>query len=54
MNNSLEHHKQKMKSLSLEIERATGYRKKDLLRQYRKMKKELNEYLYWQNKRAFK
>ena len=43
MNKSIMLHKEKMEQLRKEIEDAKGYRKKDLLRQYRRMSKELSE-----------
>lgn len=39
-----------MEMLNNEISKATGYRKKDLLRKYRRMSKELAEYQMWHKK----
>lgn len=48
--NSLQIHKQEMINLEEEIKNAKGYRKKDLLRKYRRMSKELAEYQIWHKK----
>lgn len=48
--NSLQRHKQEMERLKEEIKIATGYRKKDLLKKLRRMKKEMAEYQMWQKK----
>lgn len=41
-------HRQKMAQVRKEIDRATGFRKKDLWRQYNRMAKELKEYQTYQ------
>lgn len=41
-------HRRKMAEVRNEINRATGFRKKDLWRQYNRMAKELKEYQTYQ------
>lgn len=47
---SIEKHKLEMKKLDAEIKNASGFRKKNLLRKYRRMSKELAEYQMWHKK----
>lgn len=49
--NILQRHKQEMERLKEEIKIATGYRKKDLMRKYRKMQNELAECMMYLKKR---
>ena len=51
MNKQIQLHKQKMKQIYEEAQTSTGYRKKDLMRKYRKMQKELSECMMYLKKR---
>lgn len=46
MENAINRHKEKMNAIQEQIKSATGYRKKDLIRQWRKMNSELQECMF--------
>ena len=47
---ALQRHEKAMSELLKEIDKATGYRKKDLIRQFNRMEKERKEYLFHRKK----